>query len=79
MLPHFQSVHFIGICGTAMASVAAALVAAASSTYRYFAGTTDEATDGNESDGAIGNEHKADEQQLCVLGTHGDRSEYRWR
>ena len=25
MLPHFQSVHFIGICGTAMASVAAAL------------------------------------------------------
>jgi UDP-N-acetylmuramate: L-alanyl-gamma-D-glutamyl-meso-diaminopimelate ligase len=25
MLPHFQSVHFIGICGTAMASVAVAL------------------------------------------------------
>ena len=25
MLPQFQSVHFIGICGTAMASVAAAL------------------------------------------------------
>ena len=25
MLPQFQSVHFIGVCGTAMASVAAAL------------------------------------------------------
>ena len=25
MLPNFQSVHFVGICGTAMASVAVAL------------------------------------------------------